>query len=97
MKFNKLDLTLFIKHGNLNLILYLIASLIVLIPATIVLITNVPFSSAFSKTSIGIALLLIIIGKVLALLKKDKGDKSIPVDIGIIIGFLIVFLTHVLK
>ncbi|MBK1812174.1 hypothetical protein JHL18_16245 [Clostridium sp. YIM B02505] len=97
MKFNKLDLILFIKNKNLSGTLYLIALAIILIPASIVMITNNPFSSTFSKISIGIAIFLVIIGKVLSMLKKDKGDKSISIDIGIIIGMLIVFFTHVFK
>ncbi|MCY6354832.1 hypothetical protein [Clostridium sp. ZS2-4] len=97
MKFNKLDFILYIKTGNLNWILYLMASLIILIPIYIVLITDVHFSASFSKISIGIALIFVIIGKLITLIKKKKGDKSIPGDIGIIIGILIVFISHVLK
>ncbi|GFP76453.1 hypothetical protein [Clostridium fungisolvens] len=97
MKFNKLDLILFIKCKNISWIFYLLALVIILIPAAIVVITDVPFSSTFSKISIGIAFVFIIIGKVLSLLKKDKGDKSIPVDIGILIGIIIAFISHVLK
>ncbi|WP_138204104.1 histidine kinase [Haloimpatiens lingqiaonensis] len=92
MKFNKLDLMLYIKNGNLNWILYLIASLVILIPIAIVFITGNPFSSSFSKISIGIAFIFVILGKFFALLKKEKGDKSIPIDIGIIIGLLIAFI-----
>lgn len=97
MKFNKLDLILYIKNGDLNWILYLIASLVILIPIAIVFITDNPFSSSFSKISIGIAFIFVILGKLFALLKKEKGDKSIPIDIGIIIGILIAFISHVLK
>lgn len=92
MKFNKLDLILYIKNGNLNWILYLIASLVILIPIAIVLITDNPFSLSFSKISIGIAFVFVILGKFFALLKKEKVDKSIPIDIGIIIGILIAFI-----
>lgn len=97
MKFNKLDFILYIKNGNLNLVLYLIALLIVLIPISIVLFTDVPFSSSFSKISIGIELVFLIIGKLITESKKDKGDKSIPVDIGIIIGISITFIYHIFK
>lgn len=81
----------------MNWILYLIASLIVLTPIAIVLVTDIPFSLAFSKISIGIAFVFVIAGKLLTLLKKKKGDKSIPVDMGIFIGILIAFIYHVLK
>ncbi|WP_234123513.1 hypothetical protein [Clostridium hydrogenum] len=97
MNFNKLDLLLYLKTGNLNLILYVIALLIVLIPISIILVTDVPFSSSFSKTSISTALGFVISGKLLALLKKNKGDKSISLDIGIILGILIVFISNLLK
>lgn len=97
MKFNKLDFILYIKTGNLNWILYLMASLIILIPISIVFITDVHFSSSFSKISIGIALIFVITGKLLTLIKKEKGDKSIPGDIGIIIGLLIAFISNILK
>ncbi|GAA0783084.1 hypothetical protein [Hathewaya limosa] len=97
MKFNKLDFILYIKNDNLNRILYVIASLIILIPISIVLITDVPFSSFFSKIAIGIVLFFVIIGQILTLLKKKHGDKSIAVDIGIIIGILIVLISHILK
>lgn len=97
MKFNKLDFILYIKNGNLSRILYLIASLIICIPISIVLITYIPFSASFSKISIGIALILVITGKIFTLIKKEKEDKSIPIDIGIIIGILIVFISHLAK
>lgn len=97
MKTNKLDLILYIKSGNLSWGLYLIASLIILIPVSIVLVTDVPFSSAFSKTSISVAIIFVMIGKTLTILNKKKGDKSIPVDIGILIGMLITLVSHVLK
>lgn len=93
----KLDLILYIKSGKLNFILYLMALLIVLIPICIVFVTNVPFSATFSKISISTSLFLVITGKVLTLLKRDKGDKNIPTDIGIIIGLLIVFISNILK
>ncbi|GKU24283.1 hypothetical protein [Clostridium folliculivorans] len=97
MKFNKLDLILEVKLRNLNLIFYLIAFLIVIIPGAIVVITDVPFSSAFTKISIGISMFLVLIGKVLSVLKKDKGDKNIAVDMSFIIGILIAFIAYVLR
>jgi hypothetical protein len=96
IKINKLDFILYIKTGHLNLILYLIASLIILIPMAIVFVTNVPFSASFSKIFTSVSFVLVIMGKFFTLLKKDKGDKSKHVDIGIIVGFLIAFIFHVL-
>lgn len=88
-KINKLNLLLYIKTCNLNYILYLIAFLIVIIPIVIVLVTEIPFSSSFTKVFISIASILIIVGKFISLLKKDKGNKTIPYDIGIITGMFI--------
>lgn len=97
IKVNKLDFILCIKTGILSRVFYFVALLIFLIPAAIVIITDVPFSSSSSKTFICTALGFIIMGKLLTLLKKNKGDKSIPVDIGVIIGILIAFISRVLK
>lgn len=97
MKINKLDFMLYVKNGKLSVILYLIASLIVLIPIFIVLITDIHFSSNFSKISIGVAFVFVLIGKLLSLIRKKKGDKSIPADVGLIIGIGAAFIIHVLK
>lgn len=97
MKVKKIDFELYVKSGKLSSALYLISSLIILIPISIALGTGFIFSSSFSKISIGIAIVFIMIGKLLAILNKNKGDKSIHVDIGILIGILIVFISHILK
>lgn len=97
IKINKLDLIIYIKTGKLSRVLYLIASLIILIPISIVLITDVPFSSAFTNISIGISYIFVIIGKTLTILNKKKGDKDLPVDIGILIGILTAFIQFILK
>jgi cation transport ATPase len=97
MKINKLDFILYIKNTNLNWILYLIASLIVLIPIFIVLITDVPFSSSFSQISTSMAFVFVIAGKLITAFKKKLKDENISVDISIIIGILIAFISKVIK
>ncbi|GKX66747.1 hypothetical protein [Inconstantimicrobium mannanitabidum] len=97
MKINKLDFMLYVKTGKLSLILYLIASLIILIPISIALIADIHFSSNFSRASIGVAFVFVLVGKLLSLIKKKKGDKSIPADVGLIIGITIAFIAYILK
>ncbi|AJA46997.1 hypothetical protein CPAST_c08970 [Clostridium pasteurianum DSM 525 = ATCC 6013] len=89
---NKLDLILYIKTGNISSLLYLMALLIILIPITIVFVTDVPFSSTFSKISINTAFAFVMAGKILTLIKKKKTDKNIFVDIGILIGIFMAFI-----
>ncbi|GAA0730444.1 hypothetical protein GCM10008905_31760 [Clostridium malenominatum] len=78
-------------------ILYIIAALLVFIPTSIVLVTEFTFSSFFSKIFLSAALTLIIVGKILTIIKKSKNDKSIPKDVGIIIGLLIVLVSKLLR
>jgi len=97
IKVNNLDFILWVKTGRLSRVFYLVALLIFLIPAAIAIVTDVPFSSASSKIFICTALGFIIMGKLLTLLKKNRGDKSIPIDIGVLIGILIAFIARILK
>ncbi|WP_461206311.1 hypothetical protein [Clostridium sp. DL1XJH146] len=73
------------------------AAVIIVIPIFIVLIIDVPFNSFFSNIFIGISLVLLIIGKFIAFLKKEKGDKNRPADFGIIIALLIIFISRITK
>ena len=89
-----------INISKFSSILYLIATLIIIIPISIVLVAEVRFSPMFSKMFLSTAVICIIIGKILTVLKKvkiNKKDKSIPMNVGAIIGLLIVFLTNILK
>lgn len=86
-----------INTNKLSLILYIMAALIIIIPASYVIITDIPFSSSFSKISIGVANVLVISGKLSTIFKKKKGDKSIPLDLGVIMGLLIAFIFHLIK
>jgi hypothetical protein len=81
----------------LSAILFLIAVLIILIPTCIVLATEITFSSSFSQIALCISLALFILGKILIVIKKDKGEKSILGDIGVIVGLIIVFVSTILK
>lgn len=97
MKINKLDLIIYIKSGKLTRALYLTAALMVLVPIFIVLITDVHFSSGSSNISTVAAYIFVIIGKILTILNKKKGDKERPVDIGILTGILIAFIQFILS
>lgn len=77
--------------------MYIIASLLVFIPIAIVFVTETGFNSFVSKIIISTAVTLIILGKILTVIKKGKKDSSIPKDIGIIIGLLIVLISKVLR
>lgn len=97
MNVHKLDFKSYIKTGKFSKLLYLIALLLYLIPIFIVLIMDYTFSSSSNKIIDSIAWGFIIIGKTLTLLNKEKGDKTISIDIGILIGLIIAFIDQILK
>lgn len=86
-----------ITTNKLSFILYVVAALLILIPISIVLVTEITFSSYFSKVTISTALACIIVGRILTLIKKDRKDKTLPIDIGIVMGLLIVLVSRLLK
>lgn len=94
MKFNKLDIILLIKTKLTN-ILYIMAALLILIPICIVLITNITFGGVFSSILISISFILILIGKLILILNKDKTDKTRSIDIATFLGILTAFLLHI--
>ena len=61
VKLNKLNLLIYIYTGKLTTILYYLAVLIIIIPVSIVLVTDTTFSSSFSKIILGTAGAFIII------------------------------------
>lgn len=95
MKTNKLSLKLYIYTGALTRVLYIISSLIILIPICIVLITNVPFTSLFSKLSLIVAYILILLGKTFSIIKNKFENKNISVDVSILIGLLTAFICFI--
>ncbi|WP_050606768.1 hypothetical protein [Clostridium niameyense] len=94
MKLTKLDFILYIKNGNLNLILYALALLVIFIPISVVLITNSPFSANVSKIFITISAIFIMVGKLITIFKKQERESR-SIDIGIIAGMLIVLLFYI--
>lgn len=86
-----------INATRLSSILYIIAALLVFIPISIVLVMEITFSDIVSKILISTTLTLIILGKILTIIKKGKNDHSIPKDIGIVIGLLIVLISRLLR
>ncbi len=95
MKTNKLSLKLYIYTGALTRILYILASLIILIPICVVLIANITLSSLFSSISISTAFILILMGKVLSILKSKFENKNISIDISVLIGILTAFILFI--
>jgi len=97
MKINKLDFMLFLKLSYLNLVLYLIAAIIIILPISIVMVTDITLSDTFSKVLISISFIFISVGKFITFFKKNKGDKTKINDLAVIVGFLIVFISYLLK
>jgi hypothetical protein len=82
---------------NIRNTLYIAAFLLIIIPICIVIITDVGFSHTFSKITISSALILILIGKILNVLNKDKKDKSLLMDITSIFVLLITLIIMLLE
>ncbi len=97
MKRNKLDFMLFLKLSYLNLILYIIAAIIIILPISIVMVSDITLSETFSKVLISISFIFISAGKFITFFKKNKGDKTKINDLAVIVGFLIVFISYLLK
>lgn len=95
MKTNKLSLKLYIYTGALTRVLNIISSLIILIPICIVLITNIPFSSSYTKLSLSIAFILILLGKTFSIIKSKFENKNITIDVSILIGLLAAFISYI--
>lgn len=97
MKINKLDFMLFLKLSYLNLILYLIAAIIIILPISIVMVSDITLSKTFTKALISISFIFISAGKFITFFKKNKGDKTKINDLAVIVGFLIVLISYLLK
>jgi hypothetical protein len=83
----------FIKMDKLKWFLYLSASLLIVIPTSVVLMSDdVTFSSTFSNIIISTAIILFILGKMITISEKRKGNKSFAPDIGAVIGLFIVLV-----
>lgn len=86
------------KINRLNLIVYIIAILMIFIPATIVFVTGNGLNSFQIKLFIGIALIFVIAGRILTVERKTRENKSVQwVDIGIISGIFITLVGLILK
>ncbi len=77
--------------------LYLIAFLIIFIPICITMVSDIVFSHTFSKITLSISIILIIIGKSLTSYSRNKGDKRLHTDIGFIIALLIILLSNIFE
>lgn len=97
MSFNNQYFKLQLYSGNLSRKLYICALLIISIPTCIALITDISFGLLFDKISIGVAYILVIIGKLTSILKNKNESKSISGDVGILIGIFIAFVIYILN
>ena len=97
MKFNKLNLKIYIYTGKATTILYYLAVLIIIIPLSIVLVTDTAFNSSFSKIIIGLAGFLFIIGKLLVIINKKKENKNISGDVGILTGITLALISYIIN
>lgn len=97
MSFNKLDFIIRVNNGSLHRILYLMATLIYIVPIFIALVMDIQFSPFFIKASISIGYIFILIGKILSIIKSKNDNKCISGDIGILTGIIIAFIMHILR
>ncbi|MNI94446.1 hypothetical protein D3C73_1525490 [compost metagenome] len=61
------------------------------------MVSDITFSKTFSKALISISFIFISAGKFITFFKKNKGDKTKINDLAVIVGFLIVFISYLLK
>ena len=86
------------KNNKLSLILYLIAVLLIFIPISIVLVNDNAFNSFYSKIFVNTAIIFVIVGRILTVVKKTIVDRKVQwVGIGSITGLLILLVWEVLK
>ncbi|WP_186580180.1 histidine kinase [Aquibacillus kalidii] len=83
--------------GKLKFSFYLSSVLLIVIPISIVLMTDVPFHSSFSHIVIGIAFIIFTLGKSITIFEKRKEAKSFAKDVGAIIGLSIGFIAFLLS
>ncbi|OLO26761.1 histidine kinase [Alkalihalophilus pseudofirmus] len=79
--------------NKLKWFLYLSGALLIVIPTSVVLMSeDVIFSATLSNTVISSAIILVILGKMITILEKRKVNKSFVPDIGAVIGLFIVLV-----
>lgn len=77
-------------------LLYLIAALLVGFPIFFAVAFDVPFSSTFSNIVLSLAIILLMIGKTITILRKNKENNTFSSDIGAVIGLFIVLIITVI-
>lgn len=92
-----MNLKIYIYTGKVTTILYYLAVLIIIIPLSIVFVTNTAFDSFFSKIIMGLAGFLFIIGKLLVIINKKKENKNISGDAGILIGITLALISYIIN
>ncbi|MBD8071082.1 histidine kinase [Bacillus sp. PS06] len=79
--------------NKLKWILYWSGASLIIIPTIVVLISDdVTFNSTISNIVINTAIILVILGKMITIFEKKKGNKSFVPDIGAVIGLFIVLV-----
>lgn len=97
MKSNNYKLKLYYNLSIISKISYILCAIVLLVPIFIVLITDVPFGELFTRISISSANLLFLIGKTSSIIKKKLEKENISIDIGVLFGILLAFITYVFK
>lgn len=97
LKSNNYKLKLYYNLSIISKISYILCAIVLLVPIFIVLITDVPFDDLFTRISISSAYLLFLIGKTSNVIKKKLEKENISIDIGVLLGILLGFITYVFK
>lgn len=86
------------KNNKLSFILYLIAVLLISIPISIALVTDNTFNSFYSEIFVNTAIIFVIVGSILTVVKKTIADRKVQWDgIGSITGLLILLIWEVMR
>ncbi|HLR74443.1 MAG TPA: histidine kinase [Virgibacillus sp.] len=86
-----------IQIGKFRRTLYVSAVLIIIIPIVIVLMSDVTFSPTLSHTMISTSIVLLLLGKMITVFEKKSKNKSYALDVGALIGLVIVLIINLFK
>ncbi|OIJ18061.1 hypothetical protein BKP45_10690 [Anaerobacillus alkalidiazotrophicus] len=85
------------KKYEIRYLLYFVAVLWFISLIFIPLMSEVTISVSLTKVLVSIPFLLVIIGKILAIIEKRNKNKSLAGDVGINIGLTIALLMYLLS
>lgn len=86
------------KNNKLSLILFIIPILLILVPISVVLVTDIKFNSFYTNIFVNTAIFFVILGKILNIIKKTKADREVQwAGIGSITVFLILLVWNIFR